>query len=99
MTSLDVGVGLSVEAVEVGEAPLLGMEIELYVPYRAVAVLIYQDVGNVLAVGLFVVVGFTVDKHHYVGVLLDGAGVAEVGQLWYGRSARLNGAGELGEGD
>jgi hypothetical protein len=64
------------EAVEVSEAALFGMEVEFDVADGAVTVFFNKNIGDVVAVGLLVVVGLAVNEHHNVGVLLDGTGVA-----------------------
>jgi hypothetical protein len=48
---------------------------------------------------VFVVVGLAVDEHDDVGVLLDGTGVAQVGELRDGWVARFDGTRELRQGN
>jgi hypothetical protein len=64
----------------------------------------YDDFGFVFVFGVFffvaVVVTLAVDEGDYVGVLLDGAGFAEIAeQRLFVVAAALAGAGELGERD
>lgn len=73
--------------VEGHEAKKLGVEVELDFADWPVAVLGEDELGDVggdeVIVVLFVVVG-AVEEHDKVGVLLDGAGFAEVGEDWAG---------------
>src|SRR3954470_2263825 len=56
-------------------------EDELEVADRAVALLADDDLGDPLLLGVLVVDLVAIDEGHEIGVLLDGAGLAEVGQL------------------
>lgn len=58
-----------------------------------------EDVGDAAAVGVFFVIIFAVHHHDDVGILFDGAGFAEVGELGDFAGAVLYSAGELGEGE
>ena len=49
----------------------LWVEVQLNLASRSVTVLGDNEVGDVFAFGIGVVVGFAVDKHNDVGVLLD----------------------------
>jgi hypothetical protein len=66
---------------------------------RAVAVLGDDDVRLALALGLLVVVLVAVDEGDEVGVLLDRAGLAQVGEHGALVGARLDAAVELRERD
>ena len=67
----------------------------------AVALFCNDDLGFALEVFVFaIVVLFAVDEADYVGVLLDGAGFAEVTEeRLFVAATLLAGSGELGEGD
>ena len=84
---------------EADETEAFGVEVEFDFADGAVSVLGDNEIGDALAFGFGVVVIFAVDKHDDVGVLLDGAGFAEVGEHGDGRGAGFDGAGELREGD
>src|ERR1019366_1129878 len=63
-----------------------------------VAVLGHDDLRGALALGRFGVVDLVpVDEHHHVGVLLDGAGLSQVGQHRALVLALLQPAGQLGQ--
>lgn len=63
------------------ETQTLWMEVELDFTSRSVTMFRQDEVSDVLAIGFRVVIVFTIDKSHDVGVLLDRAGFAEVGEL------------------
>lgn len=65
--------------VEAAEALFFFFEVELNVAGRAVTVFFDEDFGDVLFVGLGIVILFAVNKGDDVGVLLDGTGLAKVG--------------------
>src|SRR5690606_34151376 len=68
-------------AAQVGEPGELGLEGELHHALRTGTVLGNVDLGDAPALHVLgVVVVVTVDEHHDVGVLLDGAGLTEVGE-------------------
>src|SRR3954468_15553949 len=67
-------------ALQAQEARVLALEGERHVPEAAVAVLGDDEVGLARAVGVLVVVLVAVDEHDEVGVLLDLAGLAQVGE-------------------
>ena len=81
----------------VDEACELALVLEKAVPYGCVAVLNYVDLGYAAAPE--VRIGVTVGNHDDVGVLLDLAGVAQVGHLRLLRRARFDAAVELGQDD
>ena len=58
---------------------LLLVEVELDHAGGAVTVLFYKNLSLLLFTAAFVV-GFAMDEHHDVGVLLDGTGLAQVGE-------------------
>src|SRR4029078_3422634 len=86
---------------EVGEAGVAALVAQLYGVQRAVAVLAHDQLGLALVLALGVVVVVAVDEHDQVGVLLDRARLAQVGQLRPPvlGTALLDGARQLGEGD
>ncbi len=47
------------------------MEVKLYLTGGPITVLGDNKIGNVFAVGFRIIVGFAVNKHDNVGVLLD----------------------------
>ena len=63
-------------------------------PLRCFSIRISATLVFSAPVSAFIIV-FAMDKHHNVGVLLDGARVAEVGKA-RAAAAGLNGTGELG---
>ena len=74
------------------------VEVEFDRAGGAAAVLGKNEVGNILAFGVGIVIVFAIKEHDNIGVLLDGARFAEIGEhrnLW---TARFYGAGELGQG-
>ena len=89
----------AVVAVEAREARVLRQEAERDLADRAVAVLGEDDVRLAQALGLLVVVLLAIDEHHDVGVLLELAALAQVGEHRHRRVARLDGARELGDRD
>src|SRR3954447_10888642 len=86
-------------ALQAQEAGVLALEGEGHVAQAAVAVLGDDQVGLTRAVGVLVVVLVAVDEHDEVGVLLDLAGLAQVGEHRALVGAGLDAAGELGERD
>ena len=58
-------------AIERHEAEAFWVEVKLDITDRSVTVLGDNEVGDVFAFGIWVVLGFAVDKHHNVGVLLN----------------------------
>ena len=54
-----------------------------------------NEVGDVLALSVGIVVVFAVEEHHDIGVLLDGTGFAEVREHWALVRALLYGTTEL----
>ena len=78
-------------AIEAHETQALRMEVELNLANRTVTVLGDDEIGDVLDFWIvWFVVTWAVNKADDVGVLLDGAGLAQVGQLRDWRRARLN---------
>lgn len=74
--------------VEAHEAQPLGVEVELDFAHWAITVLGDDEVGDVLELGIvWLVVAWPVDEGDDVGVLLDRARLAQVGQLWHWRGA------------
>ena len=87
-------------AAQVGELRVPLEERQLDRAGRPVAVLGEDQLGDALRVRLLaVVVLVAVDEHHEVGVLLDRARLAEVGEHRPLVVALLDGAGELRQGD
>src|SRR5688572_28072100 len=84
---------------QVVEAGVASLEPRLHRVDGAVAVLADDDLRDVLLLGLLVVDLFAVDEDDEVGVLLDGARLAEVRQLWSLVLAVLQAAVELRQGD
>ena len=63
------------------ERGLFVVEIKLYLPGRAVAVLFDEDFGDIWPVaGVLRHFVFAVDEHYDIRVLLYGAGIAQVGK-------------------
>ena len=63
----------------------------------ATAVLGDNKVGDILAVGIWIIVIFAVEEHYDIGILLDGARFTEIGEhrdLW---TAGFDSTGELRE--
>ncbi len=89
-------VAIAPSARQVGELRVALQERELDRVGRAVAVLGEDHLGQALLVGLLrVVVLVAVDEHDQVGVLLDRAGLAQVGEDRPLVVPLLDGAGEL----
>ena len=88
--------------VEGHEAEKLGVEVEFDSADRAVAVFSDDELGDVgvfvAFFALIIVVG-AVEEHNKVGVLLDGAGFAEIREDWARVVAAGDGTRELSEGD
>src|SRR6516165_7943261 len=84
---------------EVLEARVLLDERHVDVADRPGAVLEEQHLGDALLLGVGLVVLLAVEGHDGVGVLLDGARLAEVGEHGLAVLAALGGAVELGQGD
>ena len=81
---------------ERAELGVVAHEAEAHEPGGAVAVLGDLELDDALGGG---VAGVLVDEHHHVGVLLDGARLAQVGELRLAVGARLGRAVELRHGD
>ena len=64
--------------IERHKANALFIEEELNFTCCATAVFCENEVGDVLAFRLWIVVIFAVDEHDDIGILLDGAGFAEI---------------------
>ena len=58
------------------------MEVKFDVAGWTVTVLGDNEVSDVLAFSVGVVVVFAIEKHHDIGVPLDGTGFTEVGEHW-----------------
>src|SRR3954464_14427715 len=86
-------------ALQAQEAGVLALEGEGHVAQAAVAVLGDDQVGLTRAVGVLVVVLVAVDEHDEVGVLLDLAGLAQVGEHRALVGARLDAARQLRQRD
>src|SRR3954471_14422863 len=86
-------------ALEAQEPRVLTLEGERHVAEAAVAVLGDDEVGLARAVGVLVVVLVAVDEHDEVGVLLDLAGLAQVGEHRALVGARLDAARQLRQRD
>src|SRR3954467_204751 len=86
-------------ALQAQEAGVLALEGEGHVAQAAVAVLGDDQVGLTRAVGVLVVVLVAVDEHDEVGVLLDLAGLAQVGEHRALVGPRLDAARELRQRD
>ncbi len=61
--------------------------------------LLNKDLGNVFPVSVLLYLVLAVDEEHDIGILLNGAGFAEVGKLGDGVGTHLHGAGKLGNGE
>ena len=83
----------------IAELRVLLLEVEIDGVDRAVAVLGDDDFCLVLVLGVLVVIVLAVEKHDDVGVLLKGAGLAQVGEHRPLDLARFDGARELRERD
>src|SRR5215510_8449621 len=66
-----------VEALELREAVV---EEEFLFSNWAVAMFTYENIGNALPFGILVIHVLTVDEHDDIGILLDRAALAEIGQ-------------------
>src|SRR3954466_12107445 len=86
-------------ALQAQEPRVLALEGERHVAEAAVAVLGDDEVGLARAVGVLVVVLVAVDEHDEVGVLLDLAGLAQVGEHRALVGARLDAARQLRQRD
>src|SRR3954471_8946037 len=86
-------------ALQAQEPRVLALEREGHVTQAAVAVLGDDEVGLARAVGVLVVVLVAVDEHDEVGVLLDLAGLAQVGEHRALVGARLDAARQLRQRD
>lgn len=74
--------------VEAHEAQPLGVEVELNLAHWAVAVLGDVEIGDVLELRIiWLVVARPIDEGDDIGVLLNRARLAQVGQLWHWRGA------------
>ncbi len=82
--------------VEIKETHVLLVEVKFGFADRTVTVLFHQDLGDIGAIRFFIDLILAMDEHHHVGVLLDGAGIAQVGKAW-ASAALLHGARELRE--
>ena len=56
----------------------------------ATAMLSDNEVGNILAFGVGIVVIFAIEEGYNIGVLLDGTRFAKIGQEWDLRAARFD---------
>ncbi|MNR29179.1 hypothetical protein D3C85_1465500 [compost metagenome] len=65
----------------------------------SITVLADDQFGGTLCLAVLVIDLIPIDEQDQVGVLLDGAGLAQVGQQWAFVAALLQGAIELGQGD
>src|ERR1700675_3992540 len=82
------------------EGRVLGNEGHLHLAGRPIALLADDDVGDPLAVvGLQPVALGTVEEEDDVGILLEGARLAKVGELGLLALAGFDRSGKLGEGD
>ena len=76
------------------------MEVQLDFADGTVTVLSDDQVGDILNLWIvWFVIAWTVDKADDVGVLLNGSGFTQVGQLWNWWRARLDGTAQLTQGD
>src|SRR6185295_607790 len=84
---------------EAAERGFVSIEIELDVPGRAIAVLADQDFGDVWFSRVFASINFiAINEHHYICVLFDGPGFAQIRELGAAVStAVLDSAGQLGQ--
>jgi hypothetical protein len=76
---------------------VVGLFAALHPSDMAFGVAFHGFVGAVLGLGALQVVLLAIDEHDHVGVLLDGARFAQVGELRVLVLALLDGAAELGE--
>ena len=77
--------------VEAHEAQPLRVEVELDLAHWAIAVLGDDEIGDILELGIvWLVVARPVDEGDDIGVLLNRARLAQIGQLWHWRRARLH---------
>ena len=58
-----------------------GIKVKVYLSGRAVAVLFHVYLGDIFPVCVRLVFVFSVNKHHHIGVLLNGAGIPQVVKL------------------
>src|SRR5436853_7746545 len=86
---------------EVREAGGIVQEREVEFPDWSIALLGNDDLGFAAKLGIVLLVDlFAKDKHNNVGVLLDGAGLAEIAELrTMVAAATFGSAAELGEGN
>ena len=82
-------------SVERHEADALFIEEELDFASGATAVLGKNKVGDILAIGIFIIVIFAINEEDDIGVLLDRTGFAEVGEHRNFWIALLDGTAEL----
>ena len=85
------------EGVEVGEAGVILKKAELHVVGGTVSLLGDDDGGLALFIGFPVVVILAVEKRDQIGVLLDGARLAKVGEIRAPSLPRLDRPGELAQ--
>ena len=67
------------ESFQIGEAALLWMEIQFDIANWAVTMFSDEDIGNIFAISLFIVIKLTINKHYDVSVLLNLSGITQVG--------------------
>ena len=75
------------------------VKINVNIACWSVPVFFYHKAGDILAVGFGIIIIFSVNKHHYVGVLFNGPGLPQIGQLWYLRMTVFHRATQLGKSD
>ena len=85
--------------VDGGEGGVLGKPLEFHRLGLTVAVLGDDALGQIVVFAVLIVVVVPVEEHDDVGVLLDGARLAQVGEHGALVGAALRSAGELGEAD
>ena len=76
--------------VERHKADMLLIKEEVDFAGSATTMLSNDEVGNILAFGVGVVVIFAIEEGYDIGVLLDGARFAKIGQEWDLRAARFD---------
>ena len=78
---------LVVLCVERHEADMFLIEEELDTAGGTTAVLGYDEIGDVLVLGIWIVVILAVKEHDDIGILLDRTRFAEIGEHWDLRTA------------